>query len=419
MGFRERRASPARRLCALLLVIMAAAIILPHTSFVSLNLGAGWGRVKEQTNGDLDRESDLDSASRSKGSVVFTCPDGRHGLHVVQTRFLISQADVGLLFTASRLHLMETLMVPSLATQTSKNFVLYASYDPNLSNSTIVAFKDTLELIPVHSILNPESSTNSMALGFKELTERLRNLDPRVENAKIYVISRLDVDDAAHVRAVEAIQQHACSHPENTKLISQKSNNGGGDMSNIGNDNSIGDAPSDQLEAKQTNVRVMYITNGTLWFPTRDPLGVLRVPRPIFKIYRNLAVMQSMILTGAQFIASCQLDVYSYPHYKPQALEGMQFDSCPKFEFNAERDVHRWSPPRGEYGWLYSKTSSSWTAGQIDHKTSSTIVPMDIEILQKSFGIDKAALAMINLMFTGLAKEASSLLEGNTELELE
>lgn len=288
-------------------------------------------------------------------------------------------------------------MVPSLAAQTSKNFVLYASYDPELSNATVQSFKDTIALIPVHSIYNPETSTSGMALGFKELTERLATEDPRVKKAELLVISRLDIDDGAHVGAVEAIQQHACSSPS-------------GEPSNVTSSSGI---------SNPSNVRLMYITNGTLWFPTRDPLGVIRVPRPQFKIYRNLAVMQSIILAESTFLASCRIDVYSYPHYKPQALETMTFPSCPEFEFRAERDVHRWAPPPGEFGWLYSKTTSSWTAGQIDHKKSSSVVPMDIEALQRSFAIDKAGLAVANLMFTGLAKQASALLEGSTELALE
>ncbi len=325
------------------------------------------------------------SSQPPKGSVIFTCPDGKTGLHIVHTRYLISQANAGLLFTASRLYLTETFMVPSLSSQTSRDYVLYASYDPKLSKAALQAFKDTLHTVPVHSVMNAETSTNEMALGFNQLAERLAETDPRVRDVDFFVTSRLDVDDAAHVGAIEAIQKYACS-PSTSEV---------------------------------SNVRVMYVLNGTLWFPNRDPLGALRVPRPDFKIYKNLAVMQSMILSGPGFISKCKIDVYSYPHYKPQALEELKFPDCPLFSFDAKKDVERWAPPEGQFGWLYSKTSSSWTAGQLDHKKSSLVTKMDPAALETSFAFSKSQLAVANLLFAGFAKEAAGLLEGNSDLQLE
>ena len=344
------------------------------------------------------------SSQPQKGSLIFTCPDGRTGLHVVHTRYLISQAHAGLLFTASRLHLMETFMVPSLSSQTSKDYVIYASYDPKLGKAALQAFNDTLNLVPVHSVLSPETSTNEMALGFNELADKLAKVDPRVRSVDLFVTSRLDVDDAAHVGAVEAIQEYACSPPLSSSTSTDASNN-----KNTVTSQNMG----------VCNVRVMYILNGTLWFPNRDPLGALRVPRPDFKIYKNLAVMQSMILSGSDFISKCKMDVYSYPHYKPQALEELKFPNCPDFSFNVDKDVERWAPPSGEYGWLYSKTTSSWTAGQLDHKKSSLIANMDANALEKSFAVSKGQLAVANLMFAGFAREAAGLLEGNSDLQLE
>ncbi|KAH7619341.1 hypothetical protein Ndes2526B_g06310 [Nannochloris sp. 'desiccata'] len=349
----------------------------------------------------------LASQPREKGSVIFTCPDGRTGLHVVHTRYLISQANAGLLFTASRLYLSETFMVPSLSRQTSRDYVLYASYDPKLSKAALQAFKDTLDIVPVHAMLSPETSTNEMAFGFHELAEKLADIDSRVHEVDLFVTSRLDVDDAAHVGAIEAIQKFACSSSSSSTAT------------NSAKDNNLSDAENSKRLKNISPVRVMYILNGTLWFPTRDPLGALRVPRPDFKIYKNLAVMQSMILSGSDFISKCELDVYSYPHYKPQALEELNFPDCPTFNFDANRDVERWAPPPGHFGWLYSKTTSSWTSGKLDHKKSSLVTKMDAEALEKSFAVSRGQLAVANLMFAGFAREAAGLLEGNSDLQLE
>jgi hypothetical protein len=350
----------------------------------------------------------LASQTREKGSVIFTCPDGRTGLHIVHTRYLINQANTGLLFTASRLYLSETFMVPSLSSQTSMDYVLYASYDPKLNKAALQAFKDTLNIVPVHSVLNPETSTNEMALGFNKLAEKLEDIDPRVRDVDFFVTSRLDVDDAAHVGAVEAIQEYACS-PSSSSSSS---------VTKRAKDINAKEAEHSQI-VNISPVRVMYILNGTLWFPNRDPLGALRVPRPDFKIYRNLAVMQSMILSGSDFISKCKIDVYSYPHYKPQALEELKFPNCPTFNFDVNKDVERWLPPPGQFGWLYSKTTSSWTSGQLDHKKSSLVTKMDADALEKSFALSKGQLAVANLMFVGFAREAAGLLEGNSDLQLE
>jgi Putative rhamnosyl transferase len=414
---RERQQrSLVARLCALVPLILILFLVIHaniergiRSSSTSITGGITYlSTILANSNAALGGVSGATALGLSspKGSVTFTCPDGRIGLHIVHTRYLISQANAGLLFTASRLHLMETFMIPSLSSQTSRDYVLYASYDPKLSKAALQAFKDTLNIVPVHSVLNPETSTNEMALGFNELAEKLAGIDPKVRDIDLFVTSRLDVDDAAHVGAVEAIQKYACRpSPSSVSSFAISSDNDNGKTEDSNNNDS--------------NVRVMYILNGTLWFPNRDPLGALRIPRPEFKIYKNLAVMQSMILSGSEFISKCKMDVYSYPHYKPQALEELKFSHCPAFKFDVNKDVERWAPAPGQFGWLYSKTTSSWTSGQLDHKKSSLGVKMDAQALEKSFAVSKGQLAVANLMFAGFAREAAGLLEGNSDLQLE
>jgi len=419
---RQQSRSLVARLCAFLPLALIVFIIIQanNESYISITSTNITGSIPYLSallaNGNAPQSSGggttslaLASLTREKGSVIFTCPDGRTGLHIVHTRYLINQANAGLLFTASRLYLSETFMVPSLSSQTSKDFVLYASYDPKLSKAALQAFKDTLDIVPVHSVLSPEASTNEMALGFRNLAEKLADIEPRVREVDLFVTSRLDVDDAAHVGAVKAIQKYACS-PSASSSDSAANNT---------KENNVKEGDHSVNNVNISPVRVMYILNGTLWFPNRDPLGALRVPRPDFKIYKNLAVMQSMIFSGSDFISKCKIDVYSYPHYKPQALEKLKFPNCPPFNFDVNKDVERWSPPPGQFGWLYSKTTSSWTSGQLDHKKSSLVTKTDAEALENSFAVSKGQLAVANLMFAGFAREAAGLFEGNSNLQLE
>ena len=407
---------PRHLFTALPLFLLALVVLLYHrnhtvaaatTDTESIYRVNGDPSSSSHHNDNDDGTTTTTTTKPSRGSVVFTCPNsGKIGLHVVHARFLISQADAGLLFTASRLHLMETFMVPSLAGQSSLDYVFYASYDPKLSKNALQAFIDTVELIPVHAVLNPEGTTTEMALGFEELVKKLAPVDPRVKDAEIFAISRLDVDDAAHVESIAAVQEYACE-------------GGGSD----GNDSRQGKESEEEKEKEPTlrNVRLMYVVNGTLWWPSKDPFGTMRLPRPDFKIFKNLAVMQTMILSGKEFLHSCRMDVYSYPHYKPEALQGTKIEQgCPGgFEFNPKTDVFRWGPPVGEFGWLYSKTLSSWTATIFDHRKSSLATDFDVEAVQRSFNIDKATLATANLLFAGFAKEEPGLLQDNSELKIE
>jgi hypothetical protein len=267
------------------------------------------------------------SASSSSPGIVFECPDGRLGLHVVHTRFLISQAKATLLFSASRLQLMETFLLKSLRAQTSQRFVLYAAHDPKLPAVTLQPFLDALRSLGARAVIHAERTT-AMELGFAALVDQLSAADPRVRNAELFVTSRWDLDDAAHVGAVEGVQALACG--------------GGG-------------------EGAGQAVRVVYLAStGALWFPSasKGAYGEIRTPLPSFKIYRSLAIMQSLILSGAALLRTCPLNVYSYPHWKPQALEKMRVEGC-AFDFSAERDILHWAPPAGELSWLYVKTVRS------------------------------------------------------------
>jgi Putative rhamnosyl transferase len=194
----------------------------------------------------------------AKPDILFTCPDGRRGLHIVHTRFLVSQAKANLLFQSTRLQLMHTFLLPSLRFQSSKKFVLYASYDPDLSENVVSAMESALKLTEVHVLINPERHT-AMALNFSEIALKLKEFESKVDKVDIYITSRLDIDDTTHVGSVEAIQKFACSGREEKNLGGKDNGDGEGSV-NI-----------ETVVQEPPPIRVAYIQGGQLWFPSKKP----------------------------------------------------------------------------------------------------------------------------------------------------
>jgi hypothetical protein len=352
----------------------------------------------------------------AKPDILFTCPDGRRGLHIVHTRFLVSQAKANLLFQSTRLQLLNTFFIPSLRAQTSNKFVLYASYDPGLSKNIVSAMESALKLTDVQVLINPERHT-AMALNYSAIATKLKEYDPKIDTVEIYITSRLDIDDTTHVGSVEAIQKFACSGREKV----------------VEDDDGGGEKPAAVVFQEPPPVRVAYIQGGQLWFPSKKssrPYGEVGIwktwkERVYDDIYKFLAIMQSMIITGQDHILNCQgLTVYGYPHYRPEALANMSgtIPGCPKFEFKP--DIKRtnkymllWDPPTSELGNLYVRTASSWSHDQIDlhYHIEST----NVSVLERSFGIVPAELAAANLLFAGFEQRTAALLLNNSDIPIE
>lgn len=62
---------------------------------------------------------------------------------------------------------------------------------------------------------------------------------------------------------------------------------------------------------------------------------------------------------------------------------------------------------------------TSWTHGQINHRTSSAKARTEVALLEASFGLRRAALAAANLLFLGYATDAAGAMANSTRLELE
>jgi hypothetical protein len=337
------------------------------------------------------------ASSPKAPSIIFTCPDGRTGLHIVHTRFLIGQSSATPLFIASRLALLRTFLVPSLNAQTSQNFAFYASYDPKLSDAASQAFTDTLDGLNAAHVVTLKQGVpakgNWGALNFSSVAAKLHSIDPRVKDVDLFITSRIDADDAAHFDAIASIQQYACSGGANA------------------------DGPS-----RRDAVRLAYLQQGELWFPSgKDEYGtagVWKSGKDVDDLYRVLAIMQSMVLSGKKFTSTCsgKLNVYGLRHYQPEDLETVKVDGC-KFKFSARKNVLYWNPPEGHIGNLYVRTASSWTRDKGDLQYSKR--PANVLDLEKSFGVTPATLAATNLLFAGFQKEAPELLVAKGAVEIE
>jgi hypothetical protein len=309
----------------------------------------------------------------------------------------MGQSSATPLFIASRLALLRTFLVPSLNAQTSQNFAFYASYDPNLSNAASQAFTDTLHGLNAAHVVAlkqgvPEDG-NWGALNFSSIATKLHSIDPRVKDIDLFITSRIDADDAAHYDAISSIQQYACS----------------------------GGANADAAHGRE-RVRLAYLQKGELWFPSvkheYGTAGIWKTGKGIDDLYRVLAIMQSMVLSGKKFVHTCcgKLNVYGMRHYQPEDLETIKLDGC-TFRFSARNNVLYWNPPEGHIGNLYVRTLSSWTHDKEDLQYGKH--PASMENLEKSFGIRSAALAATNLLFAGFEKESLELLAANGSVEIE
>lgn len=369
----------ASRVCGLLIAALAAMVIASLLAFEA-RVGPPGPPVDP-------------AAARD---VLFTCPDGRVGLHVVHTRFLIGQArpQRPVLF-ASRLYLLRSFLVPNLNAQTSQRFLVYAAHDPRLSAPVLQAMGAALAGLTAPALSGPETDTVNPTFSWRAIFDKVKAWDSRAAEAAILITSRVDLDDLAHVSAAAAVQAAACAA-----------------------------APP---AAAGLAARMVYMDKGMLWYPSAaadQPYGRTCEWKNAFR--SHLAIMQSLALVasrdpkGRALLSSCTLSVYSYPHYKPAALEGLRPRGCGRrLAFSAAEDVVRWRPPgKDVIGCLYSKTASSWSYGKLQHK-GLACKAAEAGRLGRLFGATPQRLAAVNAIFAGLEEEAVRLVSNSTKQHLE
>ena len=157
---------------------------------------------------------------------LFTCPDGRIGLHIIHLPLLIDQTmDTGAsgVFLTSRMLLFKDFTLASLARQTVQTFVAYVSYNPNQDDALIKAGYVAMKKIMnngaayLYKSDNPAYIANKpdRVMAFPRLSSLLTDNEvvgkKEMKAVTLYITSTLDADDAVHVNAVKMIQEQACA----------------------------------------------------------------------------------------------------------------------------------------------------------------------------------------------------------------
>ena len=321
-----------------------------------------------------------DLAVKSRTAPLFICNEGRKGLHVIHTRFLLGQYEANTTFIASRLMLLSTFFVPSLNAQTTSNFIVIASFDSRIPVAAIESLRAELRHLKVPVLLHSQSaeslgrSNNAAVLSYSTMVPMLITagvLTQDVLPLDFYVTSRMDADDAVHIQAVQGVQNIACSAPNH----------------------------------RNYKLQVAYIRAGSLWTPSPEPSSMygevaVQDPEP-----RYLAILQSMI--AGRGMEKCPLNVYSHQHMQPYTLGNVsdtQIPGCP-FIFRCSRNIHIWESPEGELSSLYIRTATSSTRDK--NKTSTAAwQPAQINMLRHFFGLDESKLLVTNMVLAGLEREA-------------
>ncbi|UTH76249.1 glycosyltransferase [Chromobacterium sp. IIBBL 290-4] len=123
-------------------------------------------------------------------------------LHLFFTPFCIGVEDE--LVSLYRLEILKNITIPSMASQTSKNFTWYILFDENCSElikSNLIRTTESFEMITLVAV----SKYSDRIQKSVEITKyRIASEEP-----SIIIQSRIDDDDAMHIEAIENIQNQA------------------------------------------------------------------------------------------------------------------------------------------------------------------------------------------------------------------
>jgi hypothetical protein len=333
-----------------------------------------------------------------KGSapLLFTCPDGRKGLHIVHIRLLLGQTEArGALgtFRSARLLLFRDFSLPGLARQTIQNFLLYVSYDLRQDFPFLEASYDILKLRMSHGasyLYMPEKAWSyTRKAHFQLAYPRVRDLilenglasAEELDSVEMYVTSRVDNDDAVHTDTVGLTQQEACSH--------------------------LGSKESDRLF-------ISYVEPKLFWLPdARHALGQLAYvlsdgvsPEEVRHqehILKFKPILQSLGVDKTLMNCYIPLNCYTHQHFEPAFINyARNTTDCP-WTWELAHNLKILRPKDGAVGALYSRTPGSWYNTINDR--GYQYLDMDVEALT-GCGIKLGELASTNLLLGMLYKEA-------------
>lgn len=333
---------------------------------------------------------------RGSAPLLFTCPDGRRGLHVIHTRLMLNLRErrgaTGT-FRAGRMLLFRDFSLPSVARQTAQSFVLYVAYDYAQDVPFLEACHDILKLrvtrgasflyLPERAFSYTIKAHTMLALPrVRELLERHGLAAPgELDDLDLYITSRIDTDDAANLDAVRLTQEAACAQ--------------------------VGPAIQDRMLLTYMEPKLYWIPDlqapyGTLATIPSDTLSPEMV-RKQRRAMRFRPIMQSMAVHASLTACTFPLNAYSHYHYQPSFIVFARNDTeCP-FVFDWHRNLQILRPGDGSVGGLYSRTPGSWYAELNDH--GYKYLRFDPAALA-ACGVRGSEVAATNVALSALYKEA-------------
>lgn len=333
-------------------------------------------------------------AGGSKGSdPTFQCPDGRRGLHVVQTRFMLGQSDASISYIGSRLVLMNTFFVGTLNAQSSQAFVVMVHYEEGMNASVVQAMREVAgrltQPVMYHKNVDGDfTAGNSHSVAYSNVTRQMvaAGLLPKDHPPfDIYISSRLDMDDAVNSKAVAAYHAYACGVP-----VEEARGN------------------------CSARLRLIYPITKLLWFPSIRTYGSLGAWRHKWKLDRWLPTLSSMVIVGADNVVTSPLDIYSFNHAMPFKIGKL---STPEwcFAFNRTRHLVEWTPGGSQTAGLYVRTAGTSTAGS--DKGGDEQWPANLTTVTQ-FGVVPGELVATNALFYGLQANAADALKATISSQI-
>lgn len=333
-----------------------------------------------------------------KGSapILFTCPDGRKGLHIVHIRLLLGQTEArgarGT-FRSGRLLLFRDFSLPGLARQTIQNFLLYISYDLRQDFPFLEASHDILKLRMTHGAsylyMAEKAWSYTLKAHFQLAYPRIRDLilenglasSDDLNSVEMYITSRMDNDDAVHIDAVRLTQEEACGH--------------------------LGSKEPDRLFISYVEPKLFWLPDsrhayGQLAYVRSEGVTEVEV-RHQEHVLKFKPILQSLGVDKTLMNCYIPLNCYTHKHYEPAFINYARNNTDCPWTWALDHNLKVVRPKDGSVGALYSRTPGSWynTINDRGYK----YLEMDVEAL-KGCGLNLGELASTNLLLGMLYKEA-------------
>ena len=334
-------------------------------------------------------------ALKGTASPIFTCPDGRKGLHIIHTRLMLNLVEArgaSGTFRAGRMLLFRDFSLPSIAKQTNQNFIYYASYDIAQDFPFLESCRDIMKAQFTNGasyLYLPEKAWSYTKKAHEMITfprvvslllEHGISTAEELSSLDLYITSRIDIDDATNVNAVQMTQEEAC------EFVSGEESN---------------------------RIMVSYMDPKLFWFPDgRQPFGQLatvmhnqsegNLHREEVAMERR-PVMQSLAVDKSLFECHHPINCYTHYHFIPSNLIYARNETDCPFAFSIEHNYKLLTPPDKGVGGLYSRSPGSWYAS-INNR-GYDFLPFDRQAF-KDCGVDLGDICTTNLFLAMVFEEA-------------